>query len=430
MQESSPDTNRTFKNDVELRDWYERQIKIGNVYPHRQNEVLKNIRKQILLQPLPQETIEEKRSNSSCCTLRGRLWKILLHVGDLSGSEYTGLVRRGKSQVHDKIKNDVFRTFRNDIEFRERVHDDQLTRGLNALAHKMMEGKNGGRISYVQGMNVLLGPFLYVMPEVDSFYCFHRLLDEHIPHYVDMNCSGVHLGLELFSECLFHCDRQLHEKLKAIPVESYAFSPTMSLLAGSPPLSEVLKLWDFLFAFGAHLNIICVLAQVIGLRNFILAEKSPANLLRKLPPLESEQIISTATIMARKLPTELYEKVTTHARTISANSKYTSLHTRIPTNDKTQINTQLNNTLPNVNTTAQQQSNRNITPTHITRTVPSVYTVNTHATPPSEKASYLSNLELSYPQANEFDKYNTYSPHLADYFASPRPVGVISNGTV
>lgn len=38
-----------------------------------------------------------------------------------------------------------------------------------------------GKGKYVQGMTVLCAPLLFVMPEVDAFYCFNRLLNEHMP---------------------------------------------------------------------------------------------------------------------------------------------------------------------------------------------------------------------------------------------------------
>ncbi|KNC83497.1 hypothetical protein SARC_04253 [Sphaeroforma arctica JP610] len=320
------------KSSDDLRRWYQLQIERGSRDKDSQRDVLRQIRQQVLLQPLPEE---DHSNGGQYCTLRGQLWKILLQVETISGDEYASLVSKGRSQVHDKIKNDVFRTFKNDTEFRQRVDENQITRGLNALAHKMVEDKTHTRISYVQGMNVLLAPFLYVMPELDAFYCFHRLLHRHIPSYVDTNCTGVHTALQLFTECLKHCDADLYAKLRTIPVESYAFSPIMSLLAGSPPLSEVLRLWDFMFAFGAHLNVICVLAQVIGLRDAILAEKSPANLLRKLPPLDSHAIITTATLLARELPDGLYLKLTTHARMSHSQPQmraqiHTEVHARPP----------------------------------------------------------------------------------------------------
>ena len=44
----------------------------------------------------------------------------------------------------------------------------------------------------------------------------------------------------------------------------------MTFSACTPPLSEALKLWDFIFAFGAQMNILCVLAQIRFIRQELI----------------------------------------------------------------------------------------------------------------------------------------------------------------
>jgi cell cycle arrest protein BUB2 len=44
-----------------------------------------------------------------------------------------------------------------------------------------------------------------------------------------------------------------------------------TFLACQSPLTEVLKLWDFLFAFGFHLNVVCLVCQVVFIRDKLLA---------------------------------------------------------------------------------------------------------------------------------------------------------------
>jgi cell cycle arrest protein BUB2 len=36
-------------------------------------------------------------------------------------------------------------------------------------------------MSYVQGMNILVAPFLFVMPELDSYHSFTTMLQELCP---------------------------------------------------------------------------------------------------------------------------------------------------------------------------------------------------------------------------------------------------------
>lgn len=50
------------------------------------------------------------------------------------------------------------------------------------------------------------------------------------------------------------------------------FSTEISTFSAStPPLAEVLHLWDVMFAFGFHLNILFVLAQLVRRRTKILS---------------------------------------------------------------------------------------------------------------------------------------------------------------
>lgn len=48
------------------------------------------------------------------------------------------------------------------------------------------------------------------------------------------------------------------------------FSAVLTLCACTPPLDEVLKLWDFLLAYGVHLNVLCVIAQLILMREEVI----------------------------------------------------------------------------------------------------------------------------------------------------------------
>jgi cell cycle arrest protein BUB2 len=54
----------------------------------------------------------------------------------------------------------------------------------------------------LQGMNVLCGLFLFVMPEMDAFFSFNTLLTRHCPGYITANLDGVHVGCDLVDRCL------------------------------------------------------------------------------------------------------------------------------------------------------------------------------------------------------------------------------------
>ena len=79
-------------------------------------------------------------------------------------------------------------------------------------------------------------------------------------------CSILCSSLPLFS---FIC-------LRASPRSRVLLSPASppgvsSLSASVRPFEELVQLWDFLLTFGIHLNILAVVAQVILLRDKLLA---------------------------------------------------------------------------------------------------------------------------------------------------------------
>lgn len=128
--------------------------------------------------------------------------------------------------------------------------------------------------TYVQGMNVLAAPFLYAArSEAEAFVAFHRFITIECPGYVRGAMDGVHKGLALVDKVLAIVDPKLSLYLigKGMNAELYAFPSVLTLCACTPPLPEVLRLWDFLFAYGSHLNILCIVAQLVKMRNAILS---------------------------------------------------------------------------------------------------------------------------------------------------------------
>ncbi|KAF8971039.1 bub2 protein [Flammula alnicola] len=238
-------------------------------------------------------------------TLRPRIWKILLRVNDLPTDTYLRYVSCGPCQVREKIRNDTFRTLATDKGFKERVREDMLVRLLDAFVWRSHERQEIDQLgfTYVQGMNVLAAPFLYTMPsEVEAFFCFAKFIEESCPLYVQPTLEGVHRGLKLLDRCL-----QFN-----LSAEIYAFPSVLTLCACTPPLDQVLQLWDFLLAFGVHLNVLCVIAQLLLMRDEVMASSSPMRLLRTFPPLEALPVIGIAVTLVRDLPAELYEELVKH----------------------------------------------------------------------------------------------------------------------
>ena len=252
--------------------------------------------------------------------MRIYIWLILLNASPIATDTYLELVHRGPSPAYAKIRNDTFRTLATDPLFKRRVSESSLIRLLNAIAWRLHDAKNeqlldpgkttiitselgspalqhvspvrnypqspltgatdnsevGGAEAgiYVQGMNVLCAPFLYAArSEAEAFVAFHSFITRECPGYVRGAMDGVHKGLALVDKCLAIVDSKLSDYMlsKKMQAEVYAFPSVLTLCACTPPLPQVLELWDFLFSYGAHLNILCICAQLVLSRDTIFA---------------------------------------------------------------------------------------------------------------------------------------------------------------
>jgi cell cycle arrest protein BUB2 len=245
---------------------------------------------------------------------------ILLNVPPLRTDGYLDLVRQGASPAYTKIRNDTFRTLTTDPLFRRRVTENSLTRVLNAIAWKLhdahearvngwmspptlsvpksidgysdqvtsptsrhrasitgTEGSEAGdgatHVGYVQGMNVMAAPFLYAArSEAEAFAAFDRFITVECPGYVRGSMDGVHRGLALVDKILAIVDPKLSAYLasKGMEARIYAFASVLTMCACTPPLPEVLQLWDFCFAYGPHMNLLCIVAQLVLIRDQLL----------------------------------------------------------------------------------------------------------------------------------------------------------------
>ncbi|KAI0094002.1 TBC-domain-containing protein [Irpex rosettiformis] len=276
-------------------------------------ESIKKLRRLILVDGIP------SKANPS---LRPRIWKILLRVHDISAETFLEYVGRGPCEVKEKIRNDTFRTLATDTGFKERVREDMLVRLLDAFVwrnHDRQESHQLG-FTYVQGMNVLAAPFLYTMPsELEAFFCFAKFIEESCPLYVQPTLEGVHRGLKLLDRCLKIVDPEMYGYLRSknLSAELYAFPSILTLCACTPPLDEVLQLWDFLLAFGVHLNVLCVIAQLLLMREAVMESSSPMRVLRTFPPLQARDVIGITVTLVRDLPADLYDELVRHPYEVS-----------------------------------------------------------------------------------------------------------------
>lgn len=248
------------------------------------------------------------------CPYRSYIWCILLKVPVLPTAVYLKYLHSCEppdAGVYSKIKNDTFRTLMNDKNFHQKVPESSLIRVLNCLAISL-----DSQVGYVQGLNVLLAPIMYTChkSEPQAFALLHSLITNHIPLYITPNLAGVHTGLDLVDVILRIIDPVLFEYLesKFLKAKIYAFPSVLTLCACTPPLQSLLKLWDFLFAYGCHMNLLFVVAQLIINRSIILSSAQPMKVLRNFPSLEPEEIIKLSLSFIPELPKPLYDMIARH----------------------------------------------------------------------------------------------------------------------
>lgn len=250
------------------------------------------------------------------CPYRSHVWSILCRVPVYPVNKYAKLISEVPAklppELYRKIKNDTFRTLMNDKSFHSKVSEESLTRILLAVALSRPENKVG----YVQGMNVLLAPIAYSChrSEPQAFALLHHLVNDQLPLYVTPNLDGVHTGLSLVDVVLRIIDPVLSEYLdsKFLKAEIYAFPSVLTLCACTPSLKSLIKLWDFLFAYGTHINILFVVAQLIMNRSSLLQSLQPMKLLRNFPPLKENDIIKLSLSFIPELPKNLYSLIARH----------------------------------------------------------------------------------------------------------------------
>ncbi|KFH66650.1 hypothetical protein MVEG_07175 [Podila verticillata NRRL 6337] len=278
-------------------------------------ESLHCLRQLILAYGIPDDSVQNSKPKQP--SIRGQCWKLLLEVNHISAQEYVSLVKRGKPDEYGKIRNDTFRTLATDKKFLDVVDEDSLIRVLCAFAWSTQATSyqdTDVSFTYVQGMNVLAAPFLYTMSEMEAFYSYSNFIKHCCPLYVQPTLQGVHCGIKLLEECLRKIDVQLynHLKSKRLSAELYAFPSVLTICACTPPLDQAMQLWDFLLAWGIHLNIICIIAQMHLIRDDLMSHASPMKLLRIFPDLDADKIIGETIKMVKLLPDELYDLLVRH----------------------------------------------------------------------------------------------------------------------
>ncbi|KAL6065434.1 putative mitotic check point protein BUB2 [Balamuthia mandrillaris] len=337
--------------ESKLRVDYETLLQEGREGGDTEIDVnLYNLRKLVLVGGLPPETESERRRATETCSLRAKVWKVLLRIrGSLEARRYVEWVRKGAyggelSEAYLQIRKDIGRTgFGKVTDFKQRVPEQKLSRVLNVFLRSCDEREaRNQRIAYVQGLNTVAAMFLYVMPELDAFHCLRELVLSHCPLYyrskktdqqqVEEKLKAGEKGEEeeeseekhwsvkpavrLVQLCLEIVDSPLYDHLNKCGVSPYLYTPyILTFNACSRPLDQIIELWDMMLAFGMHLNILFTVARIVIHREELLKEENPnvPQIIDK-SDLDAQLIISVAVQFVRQIPQNIYELLVQHPR--------------------------------------------------------------------------------------------------------------------
>ncbi|CAM8945903.1 unnamed protein product [Rhodiola kirilowii] len=171
-------------------------------------------------------------------------------------------------------------------------------------------------IRYVQGMNEVLAPLLFVFStdtdeqnaanaEADSFACFVRLLSDSVDHFcqqLDNSPVGIHSTLARLSDLLRANDEELWRHLEyttKVNPQFYAFRWITLLLTQEFDFQSILRIWDSLLSnpFGIQdmlLRICC--AMLLCVKSRLLNGDFIANLklLQHYPDVNLEHLLEVA----------------------------------------------------------------------------------------------------------------------------------------
>lgn len=218
-------------------------------------------------------------------------------------------------ELQAEIKKDVSRTFPTLHFFREgrAAHLESLERILFIWC-KLNPG-----VSYVQGMNEVLGPLYYLfaispenegkrsLAESQAFFCFMNLMSEIMNNFIktlDGTDIGIVHQIEQLSRLLQEKDPQLWKDLenKKLNLQFFAFRQLTLLLSQEFELPDVLRLWDTLFSDTNRFELLkyCCCSMLMLQREYILRGDFAENLklMQSYPPSDIEEIISYAIELA------------------------------------------------------------------------------------------------------------------------------------
>lgn len=187
-----------------------------------------------------------------------------------------------------KINLDINRTLKNTSFSQDPSKLESLKRILYLFAYK-----HG---YYIQGMNVLLAPILITCDiEPLSYLLFETLMLDKLSGYFNESLAldNIHKGCKLVENVLKYIDPSLYAKLNKkmkYPLQYVVMPFVMTLSASAEPIEEVIKIWDYMMAYGCHMNVLFTVAQLVMWRDHIFklkTEEEIISFMNNLPKIEN-----------------------------------------------------------------------------------------------------------------------------------------------
>ncbi|XP_031556104.1 TBC1 domain family member 13-like [Actinia tenebrosa] len=169
-------------------------------------------------------------------------------------------------------------------------------------------------ISYVQGMNEIIGPLYYIFAshsnpewqahaEADSFFCFTNLMSEIRDNFIkslDESATGIGNMMKNLLNLLKEKDPELWISLdkQQMKPQFYSFRWLTLMLSQEFPLPDVIRVWDSLFADEKRfefLNFVCCAMHIV-IRDQLLAGDFVISmkLLQNYPEIDIHRVLSKA----------------------------------------------------------------------------------------------------------------------------------------
>lgn len=213
-------------------------------------------------------------------TPQGRAWYAALGAEKLRLAAdphlYEDLAVRARtacSDEHAVLDKDIGRTFPERPEFQTPSARDRLRRVLGAYAL---------RNTYCQGMSYVAALMLQHLPERDTFWAVAALIESFLPAgYFNDKLQGAYMDQHIaFAVFLPHLLPKLAAHLTALefPLTLIGVRWFLCLFAADMEPEHTCKLWDLLFAHGAHILFALALGLLSQHEERLLAASDVAEL--------------------------------------------------------------------------------------------------------------------------------------------------------